>query len=193
MNICRRIRRHRGMKDNYPFHKALRKYGFDNFRIEVEYFPDFSKNDLLDLEEELIKRFGCLVSDGKGYNVCSKGTDRTGYKTSDKTKKKLSDANKGQKGLVGDKNPMYGRTGELSPCYGRTGDKHPMYGITGDKHPSSKSVLQYTKDGIFIKEFSCVYEVERTLGINHSGISNCCSGYRNRKSAGGYIWKYATN
>ena len=52
----------------------------------------------------------------------------------------------------------------------------------------SKSVKQYTKDGIFIAEYESVSEAERQTGICHSSISEYCNG--KRKSAGGYIWKY---
>ena len=51
-----------------------------------------------------------------------------------------------------------------------------------------RNILQYTKDGIFIKKWESMSEVERELGISHCNIVNCCNG--KRKSAGGYIWKY---
>ena len=54
---------------------------------------------------------------------------------------------------------------------------------------NSKKILQYTKSGEFIKEWSSMREVERELGIAHSSICKCCKG--ERKSAGGYVWKYA--
>ena len=53
----------------------------------------------------------------------------------------------------------------------------------------SKSILQYTKDGKFIKEWIGTREVERYLGIAHSNIIQCCQG--NRKTAGGFVWRYA--
>ena len=37
--------------------------------------------------------------------------------------------------------------------------------------------------------FPSLIEAERVTGIYHSSISYCCNG--NRKSAGGYVWKYA--
>ena len=54
---------------------------------------------------------------------------------------------------------------------------------------NSKKILQYTKSGEFIKEWSSMREVERELGIPQSSICKCCKG--ERKSAGGYAWKYA--
>lgn len=53
-----------------------------------------------------------------------------------------------------------------------------------------KPVLQFDLDGSFIKEWSSLSEINRELGYDHSCISSCCSGYRNRKKAYGYVWKY---
>ena len=40
----------------------------------------------------------------------------------------------------------------------------------------SKPVLQYTKDGIFIKEWRSTHDVERNLEFNQGYISSCCNG-----------------
>ena len=52
----------------------------------------------------------------------------------------------------------------------------------------SKPVLQYTKDGKFVKEWKSTKDVQRNLGYGHSSISVCCLG--KQKSAYGFIWKY---
>lgn len=61
----------------------------------------------------------------------------------------------------------------------------------------SKTVIQYTKDGQFIKKYSSIMEASRQNGISFTNISACCRkvyypkwGYTVR-SAGGYIWRYA--
>lgn len=51
-----------------------------------------------------------------------------------------------------------------------------------------KKVIQYDLNGIFVKEWESMHEVERQLKINNSHISACCKG--KRKTAGGYIWMY---
>lgn len=61
-------------------------------------------------------------------------------------------------------------------------------GKIGKECQNSKPVLQYTKDGEFVREWDCLTDVERELGIFQSNISHCCSG--KRKSSGGFIWKY---
>ena len=51
-----------------------------------------------------------------------------------------------------------------------------------------KPVLQYDLLGNFIREWPSIRKVEEKLGINNGNISMCCIG--NRKSAGGYIWRF---
>ena len=59
----------------------------------------------------------------------------------------------------------------------------------GGNNGNSKSVLQFTKDGDFIRKWDCITDVKKELGICGSHIGKCCKGER-YKSAGGYIWKY---
>lgn len=62
--------------------------------------------------------------------------------------------------------------------------------IRGEKHPRHIPVIQYTKDGLFVKEWVSASEVQRELGISQSAISACCNGRYGFKTAGGFIWKY---
>ena len=52
----------------------------------------------------------------------------------------------------------------------------------------SKPVLQFTLDGIFVKEYPSAHQVERELGFYQGNIVNCCNG--KRKTAHGFKWKY---
>lgn len=52
----------------------------------------------------------------------------------------------------------------------------------------SKPVLQYSLEGNFIKKWPSGREIQRQLGFNQGGISNCCLGKCN--TAYGYIWRY---
>ena len=52
----------------------------------------------------------------------------------------------------------------------------------------SKPILQFTKDGEFIKEWPSMIEAERQIRIAHSSICKCCKG--KSKTAGGFIWAY---
>ena len=66
--------------------------------------------------------------------------------------------------------------------------RKPSKGKYGKKHHRSKPIIQYDKEGNFIKEWECANDVERVLGISNKHIGSACLG--KRKSCGGYIWKY---
>ena len=51
---------------------------------------------------------------------------------------------------------------------------------------SSKPVLQYTLDMVFVKEYPSIGEASRQTGIDKANISACCRG--KIKSAGHYKW-----
>ena len=57
--------------------------------------------------------------------------------------------------------------------------------ISGKKR--SIPILQFTKDGTFVKEWPSLREAFRQLGIHN--IWDCLKG--RRESAGGYVWRYA--
>lgn len=52
----------------------------------------------------------------------------------------------------------------------------------------NRKVQQYTKDGVFLREFVNFKEAELITKINDGNICECC--HNHRKTAGGYIWKY---
>lgn len=58
----------------------------------------------------------------------------------------------------------------------------------GNHNALTKLILQFSKSGEFIAEYPSIMEAERQTGISNSSICQCCKG--NRKSAGGFIWKY---
>lgn len=49
-------------------------------------------------------------------------------------------------------------------------------------------VMQYDKNGDFIKEWEYIGKIEKELGLSHSSISACCKG--KQKTCGGYKWEY---
>lgn len=58
----------------------------------------------------------------------------------------------------------------------------------GEKH--KMKILQYTIDGVLIKEWDSMVEASKYYNISKSLISECCNGkYR---TAGGYEWKKAS-
>ena len=52
----------------------------------------------------------------------------------------------------------------------------------------SKPVLQFSKDGEFIAEYSSIMEAEKNTGCFNPNICACCKG--KLKTCGGFIWRY---
>ena len=96
---------------------------------------------------------------------------RKGHITTDETKKKISKSNSGRK-----------RTKEQCK---RISDS--LIGKFNNKN-TSKPILQFTLDGEFIAEYPSINEAKRQLCLNNSHICGVLKG--ERKSAGGFIWKY---
>lgn len=56
--------------------------------------------------------------------------------------------------------------------------------------PNRKVIMQFSKDGEFIKEWESINLASKELKINRSNIIRVCKNDTNRKIAGGFIWKY---
>lgn len=52
-----------------------------------------------------------------------------------------------------------------------------------------KSVIQFSKGGVYIRKYESISETARRLSLTHNEISLCCSG--KKKSAGDFIFRLA--
>lgn len=94
-----------------------------------------------------------------------------------------------------DQNPLNNNVDNLEFCtyqYNATyNNAHIKRGEKTKGRPNykrRKSVLQYSLEGEFIKEWESGKIAGETLNINNTNITQCCKG--NRKSSGDFIWKY---
>lgn len=78
-----------GQDKDSPFHRAIRKYGWENFSYEELETNVDSREELNDLEAFYIKELKTLVSE-KGYNVLSGGGSYPRPKRSEASKEKQS-------------------------------------------------------------------------------------------------------
>lgn len=170
---------------NYPIHKAIRKYGKDNFIFEVIYQSKDKEHTLNIMEPFFIQIFKSLK---EGYN-CSLGGEATffGRKHTSETREKMS------KSHIGKYHPSYSRSRELNPFFGKkhtTNSLEKMSGprpnIIGENNPNIKSRQQYSitfengtvriiqginkfcKDNGYTR--SLLYKVEKKLVNRHKDI-----------------------
>ena len=140
------------------------------------------KQEALNIEGMFIRLFN---STNEGYNTSSYGNSH--YERTEEQKRKISEANTGKHHSEESKKKISeALSGEKAYWYG----KHLL---EESKRKISQSmgvngILQFSKDGELIAEYSSIHEAERQTRCNRGNICNCCKG--NRKSAGGFIWKY---
>jgi group I intron endonuclease len=181
------------------FHKALRKYGKDNFIIE-----ELDRYDVDILGEKEIEWISTLKPE---YNQTLGGDGGIlGYSHTEETKELLSSKRKGK--FFGEENPFYGKhhTKETKQKLSefRKGKKFSM-GFTGKSHKEeSKSktsqtlknnpnvkrtkVFQYDIEGNFLREFQSISDASKFVGTTPSNIKYTCEG--KFKHCKGYKWNY---
>ena len=61
---------------------------------------------------------------------------------------------------------------------------------TGLRKPAYRPVLQFEKDGSFIKRFGSIQEASNEMGLHRDTIGKVCRGIK--PTAKGYLWEYET-
>lgn len=196
---------------NKHLKSSIEKYGLENFDICKVYDVAFSKEELDIKECMYIELYNCTNRE-KGYNIRGGGSRG---KTSEETKQKLSELNKGEN------NPNYGKhrsdetkkkisgankgrhhTDETKEKMSKNhadvnGKNNPMYGngykIKGKNNGRAKTVICITTGMVF----DTALEGARYYGFKEStSVRNCCKG--RYKSAGKLpngaplVWRYLT-
>lgn len=171
----------------YHFHHDIRKYGIENFSLEILHIADKYSLDLLEIY--YIEKWN-LLDRKYGYNTSSGGSNGNTYagKTDEEMnviRKKMSESQGWQKG---ENHPLYGthRSYETKNKIAKTRKNNGV--AKGSKNPKSKRVAQYNLNEELIKIWNCMKDVEDELGISYQSISKCCRGVN--KTAGCFKWKY---
>lgn len=119
--------RHLNVKDNLYFHRAIKKYGIDNFEWKI-LCECSSKYELDEKEKYYIKELNTIRP--YGYNLTYGGGGGDTF-TNNPNKEEIRLKN----------------TGKNNPNYGRIGNKHPMYNKIGKDNPTSKTYEVIYPDG----------------------------------------------
>lgn len=174
--------------EKYPFHTAVRKYGYNNFRRTTLRIFD-TKEEAYEFEKQLVTQ--TVTSSKNCYNIQNGGYGGTGY-----TAKKIyqfdlkgnfikewdsiaaaqealglhhiSDVCNGSRSMCGGFYWNYIKKFEYSP------------GID-----QSKKVAQYTQSGKFLRTWDSLKEAQRSLGIY-----NINRAIKADILCGGYWWKF---
>lgn len=205
-NPLNRWRNGHGYHNNPHFWNAIVKYGWDNIKHEI-LFDGLTEKEACEKETELIAQYKSNEKD-YGYNRDSGGVCNKRH--SEETKQKIRNS------LIGHEVSESTRKKQTSVYIEAFGEKHSinewskivgldaktiyarifLYDIPietaltakqlrGEK--IKKQVVQYNDDMTIMQRYESITDAEKTTGIRH--IGDCCKG--KRKTAGGYLWKYA--
>lgn len=189
-------------------HNAMREYGIDNFSFDILFECPI---DMLDVwESDMIRLYDTFVPNGYNIRDGKKGM-------TEEERLKLSERMKGNNPMknpeVADrvrnklKGTHHNRVTEyqIEVTKKRMKENNPMKNpevvkkvsmkMTGRKLDKERvirnskytNILQFSKDGKFIKKWDLISEIEKELDIDHCCIYAVLNG--KQKTAGGYIWR----
>lgn len=202
-------------KGSTVFYNALKKYGWDGFdHVVVQ--TGLSCDDAKSLEITMIAKYKSNQREF-GYNVQPGGElGNLGCKLTKEQRQKISLALKGKykgrhfspsseykegHGFTSDaiqkmKQAKLGKAPWNKGLKGyKSGNENCMKRpevvakFKGTNNHRARAVLQYSLDGLFIRKWDYLSEVQKTHGWNVANICACCKG--RIKSAYGYRWEYA--
>jgi len=187
-----RTKGHLKSKDSTHFHRAIKKYGWENFTTDILH-ENIDPMYLDDWEIYYISIYETLGS--KGFNMTAGGRGIRGYKHAEIHKSQLSVK------MTGANNHFYGRvhTSETRNLISKTriGEKNPNFGKPhSEEHKKKiaeshlKPVEQWSSDGkTCIHTFDSITLAANVIGRSPTCISQCLRGVQ--KTSGGFIWKYS--
>lgn len=190
--IEERFRKHkRGFKverlAKLPLYVDMKKYGVDNFRLEV---IEECKVDELDEKE----RYWLHELDAKtnGYNQSNEPQPMHDKDFAKKHGKHFTEWNNKMWAKDSYREMMSKKTRLRNQEY----MKDPVNRAKAAKRLKKYTdeikmpVGQYTKQGELIATFEGVREAERAMDLPNDSIGKVCRGVKYRKTANGFVWKY---
>ena len=101
---------------------------------------------------------------------------------SEEDKRRMSESRRGKKRGTNPK--MVGKNNHF---YGKRHSEETKRRISESREIP---ILQFSKGGEFIKEWTSAQRAAKDLGMSQGGISACCHNYRNQKFHRGFMWKF---
>lgn len=194
---CGIYRASQATKD-YTLHKAVRKYGYENFkRTTIKIFPDTEEGRLQAFELEQILVNETLLKSKSTYNTALGGREST---TEDLMKtvymfdlngnylrsfKSARDA----ASYIQPENQDSARTAIKNNCLGQTNSSFGYFWSYTKKFTYSndriREIAQYTINGKFLRTFKSITDAEVSLSLNSIQQAIVKKG-----SSGGFQWRY---
>lgn len=211
-NICKRWYQHTytlntNQHRNSYLQRAWNKYGQDNFKFEVIDECDISALD--DKEKYYIQKFNSMDKD-HGFNLDSGGQHPKLSNETVKKLKRISGKPVIQFDIYGNEVAKYQTIDEASKkCSIKKSSiiecckfKRKLAGefqwrfdcknidcmMLTDSN--KRNVLQFNKNGTFLKQYTSTAEASNVTGVAQAGIIYTCEHKQNH--AGGFIWRYIT-
>uniref|UniRef100_A0A6C0AZ68 GIY-YIG domain-containing protein n=1 Tax=viral metagenome TaxID=1070528 RepID=A0A6C0AZ68_9ZZZZ len=195
------------------FYNALKKYNPINFKFQI--ICICFDEDCNKYEEYYIKNMNTLVP--YGYNLRLGGKNGKQHPESIEKRRIANTGKKRSEEHIfrAEKSPNFGKIlseeqkRKISSSYTKERKKlqsiimkeryknsilikRNIQGLQKGLEKLRKKVNCYNLDNELINSYESLSEASRKTGAMHQAISKCCSGkYKNYKSAGGFIWKYA--
>ena len=181
-------------REDTVFSRAIKKYGWDNFKHIIMY-DNFSEKQAKEKERLLIKLFHTYIHDENcnGYNMTIGGEGVVGvihkkYKMSEETKK-----------LISEKQKLAYKNGRIPTFLGRKHTEETKRKISQQKIGKSfnkgirrkdldVSVDLYDLDGNFIKNYINIKTGAEEMGDDPSAITKVCK--RKLRYTHNHIWRY---
>lgn len=192
---CGIYRASQATKD-YVLHKAVRKYGYENFkRTIIKIFPDNEEGRKQAFELEAILVNETLLKSKSTYNTAlGESTTENLMKTvymfdlNGNYLRSFKSAREAAAYIQPD-NQDNARAAIKNNCLGTTSSSYGYFwSYTKEftyKNERVKEVAQYTINGKFLRTFKSITEAEVALSLN-----NITQAIYKKGSAGGYQWRY---
>ena len=192
---CGIYRASQATKD-YVLHKAVRKYGYENFkRTIIKIFPDNEEGRKQAFELEAILVNETLLKSKSTYNTALGGRETENlmktvymFDLNGNYLRSFKSAREAAAYIQPD-NQDNARAAIKNNCLGTTSSSYGYFwSYTKEftyKNERMKEVAQYTINGKFLRTFKSITEAEVALSLN-----NIAQAIYKKGSAGGYQWRY---
>lgn len=196
-NIEERWKKHRYANDNFAIHKAIRKYGIENFSFSI--LEECPKEILNEREVYWTIFYNSLE---EGYNMIPGGSNGAGYAkgipvqqyslngeyvaTYPSAKQASKQTGIQHTDICRCCRGEYSRAGLYQWKY--EGSKKQIFSINKEFIRIQCPINQYALDGTFIRKYPTLADATKETGISKSIICNVCKGKGH--TAGGFRWSY---